>query len=212
MKRTQQSYHPKGDWSQVALGIRKLGASLRWHGTIATVILVLSCFNSTAFAQPIDTRSYTISILVFKHFPADKNTAPRLTERWTPQMFANTTAYDLLPARQSLLADSYYALYKNKNYEILYNGAWNAELSYSAPSRFYAHKNLNNGEALDLLIDITLKYTLDVHFQSQLLTPIANGLVDIDTVNESFQTPSNQIQYIDGPIYGALIKITRATL
>lgn len=194
---------------------------------------LLSSFFLTgiAHAEETDIRPYKVSVLIFKHLPADKNTAPALTTLWSDETFAGSTlvtnppaanpdqpylssnqsTYNtLLPTQQSALVGSYRALSKDSHYLILYNGAWLTQFEYGKPSVFHLHQAFdNNANALDSLIEITMKFYFDVHFQTQLLTPSTDSFYHIDALDETYQTPSNQLQYIDGPIYGALILITR---
>ena len=173
-----------------------------------SIALLISCsFTSNIYADSNNqsARLYKISVLVFKHSPADKNTAPRLINRWTEKNFSSSLDSASLPAAPSALSGSNYTLSRDKNYTVIYNHAWIAPLENETPALFHFHKILDNsGNALDGLINITLKFNLDVHFQTQLLTD--NKIIALD---ENYQTPSNQIQYIDGPVYGALIQITR---
>ena len=162
-------------------------------------------FISSAYAEDSSSRLYKISVLIFKHSPADKNTAPRLIDHWTEKNFSGSIDTNSLPAAPSALSGSNYTLSRDKSYTILYNSAWITPLENENPTTFHFHKAFKDSEnVIDGLINITLKYNLDVHFQTQLL--VENKIVALD---ETYQTPSNQLQYIDGPIYGALILITR---
>ncbi len=173
---------------------------------LLSIALLISFFvTSSVYAEDSNSRLYKISILIFKHSPADKNTAPRLIDRWTEKSFTDSIDINTLLAAPSAIPGSHYTLSRDKSYTILYNGAWITPLENNNPTTFYFHKAFKGNEnVLDGLINITLKYNLDVHFQTQLLAE--NKIVALD---ESYQTPSNQLQYIDGPIYGALVLITR---
>lgn len=172
------------------------------------VLLIALLLSPAIQAQDAGTRSYKISVIIFKHFPTDKNTAPRMIPRWTEKTFADSAL--VTPSNQSSeLQGAYRALMNDKSYSVLYNNSWVTELPYGEPRSFHLHTIVNENNILDGLINITLKYNLDVHFQTQLLSPSSGNFYAIDALDESYQTPSNQLQYIDGPIYGALIKITR---
>ncbi len=195
-------------------------------------LLAISFFAITAQAEAIDGRSYKISVLIFKHLPADRDTSALMMNRWSdknfdgstlitspvydptqPYLSTNGSSYDiLLPAEQSALAGSYRALSRDAHYSIIFNGAWVTQFQTGAPRKFHFHKIFDdNGNILDGLIKINMKLYFDIDFQTQLLTPTANDnakIYNISSLNEHYQTSSNQLQYIDSPNYGALILIT----
>lgn len=175
--------------------------------TLQIALLFSFLFSSNIYADNINenARLYKISLIIFEHSPADKNTAPRLINRWTEKNFLDSIDVSSLLAAPSALAGANYTLSHDKNYTILYHYAWIAPLQNQTPTTFHFHKILNNNDnILDGLLRITLKYNLDVNFKTQLLTE--NNIIALD---ETYQTPSNQIHYVDGPIYGALVLITR---
>ena len=172
---------------------------------ISIALLFSFLFTPSIYAESGDTRLYKISVLVFKHLPADKDTSPRLVNRWTEKDLSESIDTATLPTQSSALSGSYYTLSRDKNYKILYSSAWIAPLKNENPTAFHFHKTPDNSESsFDGLINVTLKYNFDVHFQTQLTSD-----QKIISLNESYQTPSNQLQYIDGPVYGALVLITR---
>lgn len=192
---------------------------------------LLSCvfLSGIAQAETTDTRPYKVSVLIFKHIPADKNTSAQMIARWSEKTFSDSTlianssydptqpylntsqnSYDvLLPAQQSALVGSYRALSQDSHYLVLYHGAWITQFEYGKPSVFHLHKTFSeNGNILDGLLTITMKFYFDIHFQTQLLTPDSTSFYHIDALDEVYQSPSNQLEYIDGPIYSALVLIT----
>ncbi|MES2204691.1 MAG: hypothetical protein V4496_05655 [Pseudomonadota bacterium] len=171
---------------------------------LSIALLTSFLFTSNIYADNENARLYKISVLIFKHLPADKNTSARLTNRWTEKNFEKSINIDSLPAIASALSGSNQTLSRDKTYTLIYNHAWIASLENETPTTFHFHKAFDNNDSiLDGLINITLKYNLDVHFQTQLLAK--NKIIALD---ETYQTPNNQLQYIDGPIYGALVLIT----
>ncbi len=197
------------------------------------ILLAIPFFATTAQAETIDGRPYKISILIFKHLPEDKDAFARMINRWSdknfdgstlitrpvydptqPYLSTNGSSYDvLLPAEQSALAGSYRALSHDAHYSILFNGAWLTQFQTDTPRTFHFHKIFDdNGNILDGLIKINMKFYFDIDFQTQLLTQTDNGnakIYKISAINENYQTSSNQLQYIDSPNYGALVLITR---
>ncbi len=197
------------------------------------ILLATFFFSETAQAETADTRPYKISVLIFKHLPSDKEPSARMINRWSDKNFAGSTlithpvydptqpylstnqsSYDvLLPTEQSALAGSYRALSRDTHYSVLFNGAWITQLQTGTPRIFHLYKTFDdNGNILEGLINITMKFYFDVDFQTQLLTPTDNNnakIYKISTLNEHYQTSSNQLQYIDSPNYGALVLITR---
>lgn len=170
---------------------------------IALVIFFLH--SSNIYAENANARLYKVSVLVLKPSHSGPNTAQRLIDRWTDQTFLNSVDTALLQKTSSSLSGAYYTLSHSKNYTILYNDAWVVPLENDMPTTFHFHKAFDNDEnTLDGLICITLKYNLEVRFQTQL----AEGY-KLFAIDESYQTPSNQLQYIDSPSYGALVLITR---
>ncbi|MBP9726447.1 MAG: hypothetical protein KBD83_03145 [Gammaproteobacteria bacterium] len=197
------------------------------------ILLAIPLFATNAQAESIDTRPYKISVLIFKHLPADKDTFARMINRWSdknfdgstlitrpvydptqPYLSTNGSSYDiLLPAGQSALAGSYRTLSHDPHYSILFNGAWVSQLQTGTSRTFHFNQIFDdNGNILDGLIKINMKFYFDIDFQTQLLTPKDNDnakIYKISALNEHYQTSSNQLQYIDSPNYGALVLITR---
>ena len=196
------------------------------------ILLAIPFFATTAQAETVDGRPYKISVLIFKHLPADKDTFAGMINRWSdkhfdgstlitrpaydptqPYLSTNGSSYDiLLPAEQSALAGSYRALSRDAHYSILFNGAWVTQFQTGTSRTFHFHKIFDdNGNILDGLIKINMKLYFDIDFQTQLLTPTVNDnakIYKISALNEHYQTSSNQLQYIDSPNYGALVLIT----
>jgi len=196
------------------------------------MLLALFFFTGTSQAENTEALPYKISVLIFKHLPADKNTSAHLLDRWSENTFAESTfithqTYDptqpylstgqsnydiLLPPQQSALEGSYRALSHDSHYIILFNGAWVSQFQPNASRTFHFHKTLEDGgDILDGLMQVTMKFYFDIHFQTQLATPASTKIFSaykIDALDELYQAPSNQLQYIDGPNYGALILIT----
>lgn len=171
---------------------------------------------STSFAESTSSKTYKISIIVFQHTPTEKNTSIPVLAPWSTADFVNSIPVDqniLLPSRDSALSNAAYGLLKNSDYKILYNGTWTSSFIYGQPTVFHLHKSLEN-QTFDALVQVTMKYYFDVHFQSQWLIPQSAHHLDfynIVALDETYQTPSNQIQYIDSPNYGALVEIARIT-
>lgn len=184
----------------------------------SSLLLLLSSlfFTEALWAQTDTARSYKISVIIFKHLSTDKNFQVNTLTLWSESAFSNSIDLDnnLLPQRESALAGAYRALSRDPNEQILYHGAWLSPFQTGESRLFHFHKNFEtSGNKLDGLIKITMRYYFDVNFKMQLLTPsIFNSLnfYKISALDEIYQTPSNQLQYIDSPNYGALILITKA--
>lgn len=183
---------------------------MRMHKALRAILLNIALllsflFSSNIYAENSDSRLYKISVLVFKHLPEGKNTSPRLTYLWTEKKFLESISTNSLRGTSSALSGASYTLSHDKNYSILYNSAWISSLQNEKPTTLHFHEAFNDSpNILDGLIKITLHYNLDVHFQTQWLNE--NKMIALD---EAYQTPSNELHYIDGPIYGALVLITR---
>jgi len=174
-------------------------------------LALLVFYTIASCAQATDVRPYKISLIVFKHVPPDPLFSPRFISRWTTRGIEDTTLNDsLLPPSESSLDGVYRALLSNKSYEVVFNGAWVSELIYGQDREFSLHTTIDEQQFLDIRIKVGRKYALDVDFQSQWLTRVAENRYSVNDLNERYTTPVNQIQSIDGPLYSALIKITRA--
>ena len=177
---------------------------------ILSTLLILA--TSATFA---DSKTYKISVLIFEHSPAEKITSTPVLTPWSDADFFNSIAIDennALPKSESALSNAAYGLSQNSDYTILYNGTWLASFDYGQPQTFHIHKTLENNQNLDVLMQMNMKYYFDVHFQSQLLIPQSDNhlnFYNIISLDETYQAPSNQIQYIDSPAYAALIEIAK---
>jgi hypothetical protein len=175
------------------------------------ILFILFFFSSLNISHAqSDTRNYKISILVFKHIPGDSSTEANFTKAWTENDFSQAIAIaESTNHGASNLLNEANRLSQNEHYDIIYHTHWTTPLTYNEAKLFYLNKKMNDGEKLDILLNITLKYKLDIKFKSQLIYFNPNNLYHIYSLNDDFQIARNQIQYIDGPIYSALIKITR---
>ncbi|MCD8573765.1 MAG: hypothetical protein LRY30_01155 [Gammaproteobacteria bacterium] len=176
------------------------------------MLALLVFYGIVSCAEAADVRPYKISLIVFKHIPPDPPFSPRFIPRWATRSIEKTTLNEdsLLPPSESSLDGAYRALLSNTSYEVVFNGAWVSELTYGQAREFYLHGAMDEQAFWDIRMKVTRKYALDVDFQAQWLTPVAENRYSINDLNEHYTTPVNQIQYIDGPLYSALIKITRA--
>lgn len=198
---------------------------------IFPILCCIIFFSATAsFAKIAEERTYKISVIAFQYPPTKKNISTRVLTPWPSTKFDDSVLIDqrdaeastektstdsensLLSAQDSTLSGAAYTLSKNSNTTIVYHGTWISSFIANQPKLFHLHNLLENGEIFDALIQITMKYYFTVDFQSQLLLPQSTknlNYYNIIALNESYQTPSNEIYSIDSPNYGVLIKIVR---
>lgn len=185
--------------------------SVNRHKQMIFLCSLIVFYSMVSCAQAADVRPYKISLIVFKHVPPDPAFPPRFLSRISESAQTVGSNNDtLLPRNESTLDGPYRALLSNKSYEVVFNATWVSDLTYEQAREFSFHTTIDEQQFLDIRIKIVRKYALDVDFQSQWLTPVAENRYSINDLNERYTTPVNQIQYIDGPLYSALIKITRA--
>lgn len=190
--------------------------------------LLFFCYSICGFADEND-QFYQIEVVIFSHITPDG----LASEYWPlspppiiPPTAIELTNYPLLPASHHVLKQEVHLL-ENNNYTILFDSAWTVSAN-DARKGLVFHLIGNDGESdndpghkLNGILAMRLLRYFSIHFNLTFLMPwddIQNlNLKNITHYNNapflSFQIDdrlrmrSNELNYIDHPLYGVLIKI-----
>ncbi|OGT44682.1 MAG: hypothetical protein A3E82_05140 [Gammaproteobacteria bacterium RIFCSPHIGHO2_12_FULL_38_11] len=180
---------------------------------IRRTTLLLCCFTSLIYAAP--ERQYDVQVLVFSHLTPDT----LQSETWpvvSPAIF-NTNATQTDSASE--LTHEKNALMKNPHYQILLDGSWpETWRSGQSTVTIPLAGGSNAGAKLSGYMTIALSHYFDVHTDLFLTEPTnllkqIDPTLNIDQSSFSFhllqnrRMRSNELNYLDYPVIGVLIKI-----
>lgn len=172
-------------------------------------------FSSVALAAP--TRNYNVEILIFSHFTPET----LQSQSWTP-----VTTHDLGGAPQKItpaleLQHEKNVLQRNSQYQVLFDGSFKEAWSGNQSSIAIPIASETAYGKLSGLMTITLSQYFDVH-TNIFLTTSTNLLKQIDPtgyfshlnqptfsfqLSENRRMRSSELNYLEHPVIGVLIKI-----
>lgn len=190
-------------------------------------LIICLCLSSACFADNGNNNWYQINIVVFEHI-----TAQNLNSEQWPQVTPPDTSYaitpDLLPTNKSQLKSAVSRLNRRKGYQgylVLKSMSWLQQLPDNKTLNFHVVGAQSitdaNQHELDGIISITKGRYFDIG-TNLIITEQVAFLKNIGPVNfasatansmysfqmrQSLRIRSNQIGYIDHPLFGVLIKI-----
>ncbi len=193
------------------------------------LFLLLSCWNLSGFAADAE-QLYQIEIIVFSHVT---NEALQ-SEYWPVQPpltlapnVKELTNDQLLPQTQWQLQSIQQILTKNK-YPILLHLAWTLPTSNARQGQIIHLTNkgvTNNSTQVNGTVAVRLERYFSVHFNLQFLMPWEaikdlnlNTITHNDAnanvafvIDQRLRMRSDELNYIDHPLYGVLVKIIPLT-
>ena len=181
------------------------------------------CAVAPGFANNALQKPYKISVLAFHYFPSghDNNTAPQVLAPWSAAYFKHSilitpqtptdatlvTDTTLLPLQDSTLNRLATTLTHEGGATLLYHAAWRTSFAPEEIKTFHLQDS-----GFDAMLQVQRKYYFNIHWKSQWrLSEHLNTLYydRILSLEDNYQAPSNQVQYIDSPDYGVFIEVTR---
>lgn len=189
---------------------------------IALQSTALFCAVVPGFANNALQKPYKISILAFHYFPSNHhNTVPQVLAPWStayfkhsiliaPQAPADTTLVTdatLLPLQDSTFNRLAATLTHEGGATLLYHAVWRTSFAPEEIKTFHLQES-----GFDAMLQVQRKYYFNIHWKSQWRLSEHLNLLHYDRIlflEDSYQAPSNQVQYIDSPEYGVFIEVTR---
>ncbi len=186
------------------------------------LIILCLCLSSACFADNGNNNWYQINIVVFEHITAQNLNS----EQWpqvTPPDTSNAITPDLLPTNKSQLKSAVSRLNRRQDYQVLVNMSWQQQLPDNQTQyiQVTGGQNYDDVNQIDGIISINKSRYFDIGTKL-ILTEPTSYLEQIGPANYANNTPayvrmfkmrqslrirSNQIGYIDHPLFGVLIKI-----
>lgn len=165
--------------------------------------LVLMSISLAVSATP---EAYQMEVIIFSHITAENLQSETWSE--TPNTPANgeTTKSNLVPSSQWVLQNEGVQLSRN-HYTILLHSAWKVSTDNARKGQLYhlyGGKIDDNTWQVSGTLALNLQRYFDAHFNLQFYNPTNNTSYK---VNQIQRMKSNELNYIDHPLYGILIKI-----
>jgi hypothetical protein len=187
-------------------------------------LLLLFCFQNIL----ADPQRYQIELIIFSHI----SEAGLRSEYWPllPPHVVSPRAIELtdltpIPESQWILKNEEQSL-KRHNNSILFHAAWQVSANDARQGQIVHLKSLDNAaeeqiHELDGSVGIRLERFFNIHFNLRFYLPLERinsyNLTNITTdntmpffsfkLNKSLRMRSQELNYIDHPLYGILIKI-----
>ena len=164
-------------------------------GKLFLLSLILLCY-----AYQVQAKNYQIEMIIFSHFTF-QNKAEEQWPNLDPNNFnfkyATTTATLLHPA-QFILKNEQNQLNQKPTYQILLHIAWRQSVVDARHAQTMHIQGKNVDGTICVSIRRYLNVTLNLLFKNNL---------DYFYLSENRRMRSNELNYIDFPVYGVLIKI-----
>ncbi len=168
---------------------------------------------SCSFAVPVD--AYQVEVIVFSHISAENLSLEHWRKAEPIVIPANALDLDpeqILPPSNWRLKTIQQSLISNHD-PIILHLAWQEKMNGLRTRRVF---HLSGGETygnelpqLNGLLSIKLQHYFDIYFNLQFLMPIdtSNSALVRYNFSQKLRMRSNELNYIDHPLYGIFIEI-----